>query len=514
MITQYLTCKFKLHNPSAHKRAVMDYALEQYTRGYSELLKYAQDNLQHIEDNGLYRDKYTAKSIGSLLPRPACDIHSSAKDSLVQDVAGNLASYFELVGMDGKTWFPIGRDPSPGADIEALNHFVHVGGNQEDFDQSQARYLKNAKASVMPVYFCRSDGAAQTRSGAARNRNFSLLTNAKRDKLLAALWLLPARHALCKPLDAKQGNLVKIDSGELFASNSQTAILVPLQIGRNGWQEQKFLDAAVSDSGNVKTAFLVRNDRTGEYFLHISFEFICPKPYEPEAFLGIDRGVFFSMAYAVVDGQGDILVMDHEEDGFRDSAIGAGKRVQEKQRAGRKVTMRDWRCKEREMILHRLVNRAVEVAKEHKAMIVTEDLNIQIRGKFYKSAWEKMYRFLEYKCRLEGVPLWRGGIWAAYSSQICIYCGELNKERKRDGSPFDCPSCGAVYHSDEGAGVNIARRALYKKKEWESRGGYRAFHRSFAKGERLTTENSLRQVEVSRPGAGRYVYHQTALCGF
>jgi len=480
----------------------MDYAFEQYTLGYSELLEYARKNLQHIQDNGLYRNKYTGKSIASLLPRPSCDIHSSAKDSLVRDVAGNLASYFELVAMDENTGFPIGRDPTPAADIDALEYFIKVGGEMEDFEQSQARYLKNAKASVMPVYFCRSDGAAQMRSGAARNRNFSLLVNAKRDKLLAVLWLLPAHHALCKPLDARQGNLIKIDSGELFTSNSQTAILVPLQLGRNGWQERKFLDVATSDFGNVKTAFLVRNDRTGEYFLHIAFEFTCPDEYEPEAYLGVDRGVFFTMAYAVVDSQGDILVMDHEEDGFRDSAIAAGKRVQKRQRAGQKVTMRDWQRKEREMILHRLVNRIIEVAKDHRAMVVTEDLNIRIRGKFYKSAWEKMYKFLEYKCKMAGVPLWKDGIWAANSSRICIYCGELNEERKRDGSPFVCPFCGAVYHSDEGAGVNIARRALYRKKEWEKRGGYRAFHRSFANNGHLTTENDLQQIVVSRSEAG------------
>jgi len=38
------------------------------------------------------------------------------------------------------------------------------------------------------------------------------------------------------------------------------------------------------------------------------------------------------------------------------------------------------------------------------------------------------------------------------------------------------------------AAVNIARRALYKKADWEKKGGYKAFHRSFANASTFTTE--------------------------
>jgi IS605 OrfB family transposase len=502
MAIQHLTCKFKMHNLSAHKRVVIDHTLEQYTIGYDELLKYAKDNLEHFQENGTYKNKFTSKSVARLLPYPKCAIHSSAKDSLRQAVAANLASYFELVQVDEQTSLPTVPSTVPGADTDALENFVHVGSDLEDYESSRNRYLTNAKKSVMPLFFCRSDGATQINGGRNRSRNFSLLTTSKRDGLLAVLWLLPARHKLCKPINARQGNLVKLDSGEVFRSNSRTAILAPLQLGRNGWQEHKFIDPAFSQASSIKTAHLIRDDRNNEYFLHVAFEFMCPKTYEPQAYLGIDRGVFFSMAYAIVDQNGHIVLMNRNEDGFRDSMIKASKRVQEKQRAGRKVTLKDYRRKEGEAILHRLVNHIMDVAKEHRAMIVTEDLNIQIKGRFYKSAWAKMYKYLEYKCRLAGVPLWKGGIWAAYSSQICIHCGELNGGRKRDGSPFACSDCGAQYHSDAGAGVNIARRAMYRKKDWENKGGYMAFHRSFAKGDSLDTENDLQQVAVSQPEAG------------
>ncbi len=479
MATQYLTCIFKIHNPSAHKKAVMDHALEEYTRAYGRVLDYAKDSLDNIERNGTYHDRYTGKSIASMLPRPDCNIHSSAKDSLTQNVGANLASYFELVQVDERTSFPFARDPSPDADVKALDHFVRVGSNEDDFKESVRRLMKQVKGSVTPLFFCRSDGATQKSSGSARNRNFSLLTNAKRDKLLAVMWLLPGGHERCKPLNAQQGNLVKLDTGEVFTSDSSTAILVPLELGRSGWQYEKFIEPAMQGQARVKTAYLVRRDE--EYFLHVAFEFPCEEEYKPKAYLGIDRGVFFSMAYAVVDVEGRTIIMDHEEDGFRDSCIQAGKRVQQMQRNGRTPTAKDYRTKQREAIIHRLINKIISVAKEHQAMIVTEDLEIRIRGAFYKSAWKTMYDMLAYKCRLAGVPLWKNGIWAAYSSQLCIMCGGLNTNRKRDGSPFACPYCGATYHSDEGAAVNIARRALYRKADWEDKGGYRAFHRSFAK---------------------------------
>jgi IS605 OrfB family transposase len=382
----------------------------------------------------------------------------------------------------------MGRDPDPQGYPNALDNFAGVGSSLEDFEESVRRLKKRAAGAVMPIYFSRSDGAAQTKSGAARNRNYSLLTTPQRDKLLAALWLLPGRHELCRPLGATRGNLIKVGTGEVFISNSSTAILVPLELGRNQWQQEKFIEPALNGKIDVQTAYLVRDDYTNDYFLHVSFAFPCAQEYEPQGFLGVDRGVFYTMAYAVVDKQGRILLMDHNEDGFRDHNITTGKRIQAMQRRGRTPTYRDYQQQEREAILHRLVNQLLDVAQGHQAKIVMEDLNIQIRGKFYKSAWRKFYKITEYKARMAGIPIWKGGIWAAYSSKICIYCGALNRGRKRDGSPFTCPECGEVYHSDEGAGVNIARRALYHKSEWEDRGGYRAFHRAFAKDGLLTTE--------------------------
>ena len=108
----------------------MDHALYEYTLAYSQLLERAKENEACIAENGLYigrgnkAPKYTGKSIARFLKRPKVALHSSAVDSLIQDVAGNLASYFELAKVEEATSFPVGRDPSPGADDKALEDFA------------------------------------------------------------------------------------------------------------------------------------------------------------------------------------------------------------------------------------------------------------------------------------------------------------------------------------------------------------------------------------------------------
>jgi IS605 OrfB family transposase len=150
--------------------------------------------------------------------------------------------------------------------------------------------------------------------------------------------------------------------------------------------------------------------------------------------------------------------------------------VQAKQQRGQKVTMLDYRRKQQEAMMHKLVNHVIEVAIEHRSGIVTEDLSIHVRGKFVRSAWAKLEFILEYKCRLAGVP-YLGKVFAAKTSQICIWCGEIVERNDR---VVTCHACGAVEHSDDAAGVNIARRVMYRKKDWEKKGGYLAFHRSFS----------------------------------
>jgi len=476
---QFLTCAFKLHNPSRHKRDVMDFALDQYTRGYAAMLDAV--NVDLLRRDGKYvpkdhpdRWRYTAKSIAPLLARPQVELHSSVKDSLLQAVAGNLASYLELERTGANTGFPVCRNPNPVADKHALDHFIHVGADQDDYDQSRAKYLAVARGSVMPVYFCRADAASQTPKGSARNRNFSLLWNTHKRQLLAVLYLLPQGHPLGHPLGVTQ-HLARLDTGEVFKSNSRGAILVPLE-GRNGWQEDKFLQPAMQDHATAQTAYLVRDDRSDEYFLHVAFRIECAAQYEPVTWLGIDKGILFTAAYAVVSADdGRVVTLGHFDDELRALQIKHGKERERLARNGKKVMRRHYKRKAYDNILHTLANELIAMALKYQAGIVVEDLDIKVRGGRVISRFRKFDRILRYKCRLAGVPF--RSVFAAWSSQICHHCGET---MGRDDRLVTCPACGYAGHSDDNAAVNIARRAMYHKDDWKGRGGHRAFHRSFA----------------------------------
>jgi len=466
--SQYLTCVFKIHNPSVHKRAVMDYALEEYTLAYQTLLDYAWEHRDHIAEHGMYRERYNSKAIGRLLSAKDFKLHSSVKDSLLRDVGMNLASYFALAGEDPRTSWPTSRNFREDVMRDALDEFAQVG--IEDFEELSSDLLRKSRLSYMPVLFCRND----------TNRNFTLLGNVRKRQLLALLYLLPAGHELGKPLGISSDNLYQIGTGEIFNSSSRCSILVPLEMGRNGWQEEKFLDPARGHMIGVKTAYLVKGD--GEYFLHVAFEFPCVAKYEPQTYLGVDRGILFSAAYALVDGEGAVLEMGHYDDELRALQIKHGQEREVKARNGQMVTRLDYKVKAYNAILHTLANLLVEKAAASRAQIVLESLHIQVKGGRVVSRFKKLQQYVEYKAKLAGVPTRE--VFAAYSSMICHKCGAI---MARDDRKVTC-ECGYIGHSDDNAAVNIARRALYKKADWEKKGGYKAFHRSFANVGTFTTE--------------------------
>jgi len=279
---------------------------------------------------------------------------------------------------------------------------------------------------------------------------------------------------MCKPVGVNQDNLIRLDTGEIFKTNSKSAILVPLEMGSNGWQEFRFLQPAMNGQAVVKSAFLVL-DRTGDYFLHVSFAFDCPDRYAPKAYLGIDKGILFTAAYAIVDKSGGVVEMGHIDDELRSLQIKHGKERERLARNGKKITRRHYKRRAYDNILHSLANILIDMALESRAQIVLEDLSIQVKGGRVVSRFRKLDKILGYKCKLAGVPI--RSVFAAYSSMICHKCGGM---MNRDDRLVTCPHCGYEGHSDDNAAVNIARRALYRKKDWEKRGGYKSFHRSFA----------------------------------
>lgn len=493
---QFISGVFKIHNPSRKRRQVLNHVFVEYTQAMSDLLDWSKDNLETIKDKGLYRlidketgeikvEKFTDKSIARVLPRPSelkADMASCLKESLVKNVSAMLSSYLELDSGDKQeAGFPLCRDPSTQAWPNALSELCLVGNDLEAENEAIAKMMKLSRSNVMPVYFSRS-------------RDFAILVDIDNDRFFLWTKLLANDSTLAEKINITQGNLVDINTDKTFTYRGKTSIMFPLEIGiRNGdwhWQYEKFIKPVMDGHAFIKSGRLIKHE--DDYFFHVSIGFDVPDVYEPETYLGIDRGVLHSVAYGLIDKNGAIIEMGHSDDPIREIRNRAGRRIQDKQRRGRGISRKDYKQKELDGILHRLVNEIIDIALDHRAMIVMEDLNLRTTGRFYKSAYQKIFRFLEYKCKWYGVPIYqrknehgqkKPGVWAAYSSKICIHCGE---EVERDDRAVFCPACGKQEHSDDAAGINIARRALYRAKDWGGGNGkpgdWRAFHRSFANG--------------------------------
>jgi IS605 OrfB family transposase len=448
-ITVQKTAIFKLHNPSARKRQILDLVFARYGEAYNLML----------ERSRLIADRWVSERRDGTRPRPlspfsaekelrplmppaeGLKLPSALRDGLVSDVAANLVSYCEL----RQQWEAQGRE-SEGADepkypaplyayrpdqyTQTLAQAAAWGGDHFDFLDFQSRLLREAKEVVRPLFF-------------RRQRDFELQQFGD------------GRWGITLHLQPK--------------GDQPTKLRFPLAFGE--WHEEQYLG-----TGKPRCAHLCRRD--GQYYLHVSFEFEIEAmaPGEEQAYVGVDVGLTKQIAYALVDLRGAAIQKGSLGSELREVQIALGKRRQERQRKGLPVARRDWQWRYQEELLHQAANEVVALAAQRRAQVVLEDLKgFRTEGRFARSQYAKIARILGYKLAQAGLLPPRQ-VFAAYSSMICSRCGE---EGERQEEHFRCPSCGGTMDADENAAVNIARRALHKGK-WGGREGYIAFHRSFA----------------------------------
>lgn len=476
----HLTAKVKVHKPSRRKRAILDRALEEYTLAYADLLAWAKDNLGVLEERGKFRDRFTATSIRSALPSASTlnhyHLHSSARDSLLVDVAGSLCSYFQLREENPDTSFPTCRNPAPETYPNALDDFAAVLDDEAEEGECRARLLKVARGSVMPLYFARPDAVP-------RNRNFSLVNDAERQRYYALLYLEPGKGNSGGCLQGK-GNLVRMgwpqgkkatDAKPLFAAKAPCALLLPLALGE--WHEETFLSACLRGDANVRSAFLSRREREGrepEYYLHITFEF-SPERVETETVLGVDRGLANLIALTVTDRAGKILHQElHPGRDLIDFQKYVFTEYRSRQKRGKSLAGQVMVGRANEEVCHRLANVIVETAVEHKSQVVLEYLKgFKERrrdfGQLKRAPLQRIQQILEYKLPMRGLPRPKY-MGAAYTSRECPRCGYgFQVKGKGVNRPsqdkFKCERCGYQTHADLNGSHNVARRWLQRQAE-------------------------------------------------
>lgn len=467
---------------------MLNQKIDVYTNSFRDLLDRV--DLSLIEEEAANkRGNYTAMSIMPYLKVPnTADIPSALRDALVKDAASLLASHLMLKKSDKQVpGLPVILSNNLQSYEIALSNLCQqylenvIGTESKDIEKNEQQaiweLLKISRDVSLPILFCRS-------------RDFTILTDIKERRYFVYLKLTTCDDELNRQENITSDNLIDVTTGEVFKKKKGVGVLFPIEVGK--WQENEFIKKCLSQEASPKVAKLLRDK--GEYFLHVSFAFNCPDVYQPETYLGVDRGVLFTAAWGIVDNDGSVILKQHKDDYFRDKRICLGKNIRDKQKKGKPITIKDYRGVYLDSILHRIANELIALALEHKSMIVLEDLHIQVRGKFYKSAWKKLHNIMAYKCNLNGVPI--KTVWPAYTSKLCIVCGEEVERPHRD--LVICKNCGTQDHADDAATINIARRALYRKEDWggtkDKAGDWRAFHKSFANTADFSANLDLRKV--------------------
>lgn len=470
------TAVLKIYKPSKHKRAVMDYAFQQYTLAYDYLLNLAKAQIEEIKTECGYNGRLSDKKVASFLYKAGralrhFPVHGSLKESLCADVAGSICSFIQLKAQDERTSFPIARKVKHRDQFfkDTLERMRLCLDDLEEENQARDDLLTVIKEQYMPIFFSRPDGIV-------RNRNFGLLYDKEKNKYYACVYLLPNESRHKKPISgAAELQAIHPQINSLKPSSRKVGyLLLPLAFGR--WHEEIYLQYALNNPKAVRTAFL--NKKGQEYFLHVTFQFDQANR-DTQTFLGIDRGVNKLVALAVVDSKGNPLYLEEfsgkDYEAFQNQLT---KRLRKDLKMGRQKLKKYTRVNEG--FVHIIANRIINVADRFSSQVVLEDLTYLSKGGFKqktgnkyfdklmnrklgRNPYNKLKTILDYKLPIAGLPQIKL-IPGHYTSQTCTVCNHINKENRKSQAEFKCLKCGYEANADLNASINIARRGIW----WQS----------------------------------------------
>jgi len=498
----FITVSFRLRTPTRRKQELLDFAMQEYTSQVQRLLDWAHEHLDNIRTNGrTSKGVYNADSIRPCLPTGTAwrvPLSSSLKDGIFSDVCGMIASYLELESTDLLNNWPTAETvvtDEPRA--RALSAFgtldtvgragaLRSGADIAEVADEVALLLDRRRESDLAADMRRKAFVKERPLTYTRGRDFDLLITSDLKHPYIYLPLLPNDDKRTGITDFGQKNMLTLWSNDpdgvtpIQAGKKRNGLLLPLELGKRGgqfhWQFRKFLLAMLDGNGVPKSAKVIK--RRGHYYINVSVAFPAPAPYEPKGYMGITDNVLYNLTYAIVGKTGELMQTHQSETGILDLKMDAQKQIRRKQQQGKAVSYLDYRTSAQDELLHLLINQMLQTAKTHGAGIAMMDTNgiySKRNEKKLKRLWTKAEFIIAYKCKMMGIP-YRTGVFPAKAMGICIRCGG---DCSRQESNAVCAQCGASVPLGITKAVNIARRVMYRKSEWGTKGGYRGFHQSF-----------------------------------
>ena len=493
----FKTARFKVHNPSRHKRALLYYALRNYHLTLKRTLEAA------VGDAGLQaRVTVLGKTGKPRIDQAALERYlrrlapkgwalAPLREYMIGDACAMLLSHFnkELKGENESNPPTLyGLEPlTPEQQQQALAEFAgtgefslkpeHVAEIEEARAAGQAhlaRRLSNRYASHAALRGLR-DVLRSMETPLPRPIEFThcefirgFLLARKGDQY----YVLVRPFAEGNPRRPKvtlDADFLNWKTKECIGGRAYPGIILPLEFGRE-FHEREYLEHGAPQSAKL----LVRRNDAGqeELYLHIAFEF-TPPPVVCQSFLGIDRGAAMIGAATIIDGAGLAIArrIDMEGETFNRELKWFEFRIAQAQRNGRKKTRlfrkrRRWAA----IKIGEYANRVVAEAAAHRSQIVLEKIDERSMARFLtRSQFAKLRVAITYKAERLGLPK-PIEVPAAYTSQTCARCGHCaaaNRPRKdNEGralqAAFRCVQCGYEANADQNASEIIALRGMHQ----------------------------------------------------
>lgn len=231
--------------------------------------------------------------------------------------------------------------------------------------------------------------------------------------------------------------------------------LIPFLFGE--YQAERL--AAYGKRGQVDLTY-----RGGAFYLHVVVDVPEPPSGTPDEWIGVDLGIVNIAA----DSDGETY-SGAKVNGLRKRHAKLRSKLQAKGTKSAKRLLKKRSRKEARFardVNHVIANELVAKAIDTSRGIALEDLSgIRERVTVRKAqrrthhSWSfyQLRTFLEYKCRLAGVPL--VCVDPRNTSRECPCCGHIAKQNRPKRDEFCCVECGHAGPADTIAARNIASRA-------------------------------------------------------